>query len=67
MLYLGFMKPGLLCLIIFTFQFANAQIIGRTTGPLPYLEYGQGDDRLGGAKMTYLDTNVLLKITDSLN
>ena len=46
---------------------ASAQdtLIGRTTGPLPYLEYGLGDDRLGGAKMTYLDTNVLVKVVDS--
>ena len=37
----------------------------RTTGQLPYLEYGIGDDRLGGAKMTYLDTMILLKVVDS--
>jgi N-acetylmuramoyl-L-alanine amidase len=36
----------------------------RTTG-WPYLEYGPGDDRLGGAKMTFLDTNILLKVVDS--
>jgi len=39
----------------------------RTTGRLPFLEYGPGDDRLGGAKMTYLDSLVLLKVVDSLN
>lgn len=38
----------------------------RTTGSLPFLEYGTGDDRLGGAKMTYLDSNVLLKVVDSV-
>lgn len=38
----------------------------RTTGPLPYLEYGPGDDRLGGAKMGYLDSNIVLKVEDSL-
>ena len=38
---------------------------GRTTGALPFLEYGIGDDRLGGAKMTYLDSNILLKVVDS--
>jgi len=38
----------------------------KTTGQLPYLEYGLGDDRLGGAKMTYLDTNVVLKVVDSV-
>ncbi len=41
--------------------------LGRTTGRLPYLEYGLGDDRLGGAKMTYLDTNILVNIVDSVN
>lgn len=39
---------------------------GRTTGPLPYLNYGLGEDRLGGAKMTYLDSNVLVKVVDSV-
>jgi N-acetylmuramoyl-L-alanine amidase len=38
----------------------------RTRGNLPFLEYGTGDDRLGGAKMTYLDSNVLLKVIDSV-
>ena len=40
-------------------------VIGKTTGPLTYLEYGLGEDRLGGAKMTYLDSNILVKIVDS--
>lgn len=44
----------------------NSFLAGRTTGELPYLEYGLGDDRLGGAKMTYLDTNILVKIVDSI-
>jgi len=39
--------------------------MARTTGPLPFMEYGIGDDRLGGAKMTYLDSNILVRITDS--
>jgi N-acetylmuramoyl-L-alanine amidase len=38
---------------------------GRTKGPLPFMEYGIGDDRLGGAKLGYLDSNVLVKIVDS--
>lgn len=38
----------------------------KTTGQLPFMEYGLGDDRLGGAKMTYLDTNVVLKVIDSV-
>jgi len=43
----------------------NGVITGKTTGQLPYLEYGLGGDRLGGAKMTYLDTNVVVKVVDS--
>jgi N-acetylmuramoyl-L-alanine amidase len=38
----------------------------RTTGRLPYMEYGPGDDRLGGAKMGYLDSLVLVKVVDSV-
>lgn len=38
----------------------------RTKGALAYLEYGLGDDRLGGAKMGYLDSNVVLRIVDSV-
>ncbi len=41
--------------------------LARTTGILPFFEYGPGDDRLGGAKMTYMDTGVLVKVVDSLN
>ena len=43
----------------------NNVLTGRTTGPLPHLEYGLGDDRLGGAKMTYLDSNVVVMVVDS--
>ncbi len=39
--------------------------LARTTGKLPFLEYGLGDDRLGGAKMNYLDSNIVLKVVDS--
>ena len=39
---------------------------GKTTGQLPFLEYGLGDDRLGGAKMTYLDSNIIVKVVDSV-
>lgn len=37
----------------------------RTTGKFPFMEYGIGDDRLGGAKLGFLDSNVLVKIVDS--
>ena len=43
----------------------NNFLTGKTTGTLPFLEYGLGEDRLGGAKMTYLDTSVLIKVVDS--
>ena len=39
--------------------------LGRTSGKLPNLSYGLGEDRLGGAKLGYIDTNVVLKIIDS--
>jgi N-acetylmuramoyl-L-alanine amidase len=44
---------------------SNQVYYGRTTGKLPSFSYGMGEDRLGGAKMGYIDTNVLLKIIDS--
>lgn len=40
--------------------------MGRTTGKLPHLLYGLGEDRLGGAKMTYLDTNIAICVVDSV-
>jgi N-acetylmuramoyl-L-alanine amidase len=43
----------------------NTILFGKTTGTLPYLEYGLGTDRLGGAKMTFLDTGILIKVIDS--
>lgn len=43
----------------------NNFISGKTTGTLPSLEYGLGYDRLGAAKMTFLDTNVVIKVVDS--
>ena len=33
-----------------------------TKGRLAHLEYGLGDDRLGGAKIGYIDSNIVLKI-----
>lgn len=58
-----------LCLFSLFFTLAvHAQlssVSGRTTGLLPFLEYGLGTDRLGGAKMTYLDSNIAVRVTDS--
>lgn len=45
---------------------SHSVLIGKTAGPLPFLEYGLGDDRLGGAKMTFLDTNIVIKVIDSV-
>lgn len=61
------MKGWLLSLSIFIVLGAAAQTItGRTTGALPYLAYGLGEDRLGGAKLTYLDTGILVRVVDSV-
>ncbi|HYM94375.1 MAG TPA: N-acetylmuramoyl-L-alanine amidase [Chitinophagaceae bacterium] len=47
-------------------QQGSVYIAGRTTGPLAFINYGLGEDRLGGAKMTYLDSNVVVKVVDSI-
>lgn len=58
------------CLFLLCCQ-ASAQatppkyILARSTGRLPALLYGLGEDRLGGAKMGYIDTNILLRVIDS--
>ena len=39
---------------------------GITLGRLAHLEYGLGDDRLGGAKMGYIDSNVVLQLTGKI-
>ncbi len=39
-----------------------ASDIAITKGRLAHLEYGLGDDRLGGAKIGYIDSNIVLKI-----
>jgi N-acetylmuramoyl-L-alanine amidase len=69
MFYLSRMKWWTIFLLFFLAQNLNAQnfFIGRTTGPLPFLAFGKGEDRLGGAKMTYLDSNIMVKVVDSFN
>lgn len=39
--------------------------IGKSAGKLPALLYGLGEDRLGGTKLGYIDTNIFLKVIDS--
>jgi N-acetylmuramoyl-L-alanine amidase len=42
---------------------ANEPQLAVTKGPLAYLNYGLGEDRLGGAKLGYLDSLVVLHVT----
>ncbi|MDE3235095.1 MAG: N-acetylmuramoyl-L-alanine amidase [Bacteroidota bacterium] len=46
-------------------QNAEKSWMGRTTGKLPSIAYGLGEDRLGGAKLGYIDTGVIVKVIDS--
>jgi len=46
----------------FTVLSPFASDIAITKGRLAHLEYGLGDDRLGGAKIGYIDSNIVLKI-----
>ena len=61
-LLIGFLFP----LYLAAQQHGSGFLTGKTTGALPYLEYGLGDDRLGGAKMTYLDNGIVMKVVDSV-
>ncbi len=45
----------------------DSVLLARTTGLLPFMEYGIGDDRLGGAKIGYLDSNIVVRIVDSFS
>ncbi len=47
---------------LFSVMSPYTQDIAVTKGRLAHLEYGLGDDRLGGAKMGYIDSNIVLKI-----
>src|SRR3954463_6477506 len=69
MFYLPRMKWSAVFVLFFLAQIVNGQnfFVGRTTGPLPFLAFGQGEDRLGGAKMGYLDSNIAVKVVDSFS
>lgn len=47
---------------IFSVLSPFASDVAITKGRLAHLEYGLGDDRLGGAKVGYIDSNIVLKI-----
>ncbi len=72
-LYLHFMKMIFALILIFSCFNAISQdkssafFYVKTTDSLPFLKYGIGEDRLGGAKMTFLDSNIILKVVDSFN
>lgn len=57
-------------LLLFIGQITNAQdaipSYIRTSGKLPQLAYSSGEDRLGSAKMGYIDTAITLKVSDTL-
>src|SRR5689334_6105133 len=63
------MKFFYLLVILCVAQTVTAQqpvlFTGRTTGRLPFLDYGLGEDRLGGAKLGYLDSNIAIRVSDS--
>lgn len=42
-----------------------ANFLAKTSGKLPAFVYSLGNDRLGAAKMGYIDTNVLCKVVDT--
>jgi len=71
--YLHFMKIIFAFILIFSCLNAISQepspafFYVKTTDSLPFLKYGIGEDRLGGAKMTFLDSNIILKVVDSFN
>ena len=54
-----------LLLFISSTSFSQNYFLAKTSGKLPSLLYGVGEDRLGGAKMTYIDTNVILRVLDT--
>lgn len=47
---------------LFSVASPYTQDIAITKGRLAHLEYGLGDDRLGGAKVGYIDSNIVVKI-----
>lgn len=69
--YLQHMKiPLIACFVLMVYHtlaqnMTTNYLLTRSTGKLPALLYGLGEDRLGGAKMGYIDSNILLRVIDS--
>ena len=67
-------KKKLLTILTILFFLCGFRSIGqnsipsyiRTIGKLPQLAYSSGEDRLGSAKMGYIDTFIVLKVLDTL-
>lgn len=65
------MKPVILSCLLFCALQACSQTVSqqylpaRSAGKLPAISYGLGDDRLGGARMGYIDTGILFRVMDS--
>jgi N-acetylmuramoyl-L-alanine amidase len=59
------------CLLLFIGSQACSQTVSqkyipaRSAGKLPAISYGLGEDRLGGARMGYIDTGILFRVIDS--
>lgn len=60
------LPAALIGTICCTAQDTIKPLLARSVNPLTMLAYGLGQDRLGGAKMGYVDTAVLFRITDSV-
>ena len=64
----------LICLILLLFFLQGRSFFAQdsipsyiiTTGKLPQLAYSSGEDRLGSAKMGYIDTSVVMKVIDTV-
>lgn len=59
------MVLALLAFMISSFQVQSQSIPVRTTNSLSFLAGSLGVDRLGSAKLGYLDSNILLQVIDS--
>ncbi|NCI45306.1 N-acetylmuramoyl-L-alanine amidase [Sediminibacterium soli] len=65
------MKSAIISCLLFMGIQACSQTVtqkyipARSVGKLPAISYGLGDDRLGGARMGYMDTELLFRVIDS--
>lgn len=58
-----------ICISLISFSLiaqSDGSFYVKTNDSLPFLNYGLGTDRLGGAKMGFLDSSIILKVVDSV-